>query len=67
MTGHESILLRRELKRQLDAEALIFSYRSEIGQKSFEARKLRYAGMVITTKVCFSEIIGIFPVVSMVN
>lgn len=28
MTGHESILLRRELKQLLDAEALVFSYRS---------------------------------------
>jgi pimeloyl-ACP methyl ester carboxylesterase len=28
MTGHESILMRRELKRLLDAEALVFSYRS---------------------------------------
>ena len=28
MTGHESLLMRRELKRLLDAEAVVFSYRS---------------------------------------
>jgi len=28
MTGHESILMRRELKRLLNAEAMVFSYRS---------------------------------------
>jgi pimeloyl-ACP methyl ester carboxylesterase len=41
MTGHESIFLRRELKRLLDAETLVFSYRSVADDMSANARALR--------------------------
>ena len=40
MTGHESILMRRELKRLLEAEAMVFSYRSVADDIGVNARAL---------------------------
>jgi pimeloyl-ACP methyl ester carboxylesterase len=41
MTGHESILLRRELKRLLDARTLVFHYRSVANDVGVNAAALR--------------------------
>ena len=41
MTGHESIILRRELKKDLDAEIVLFSYRSVVNNVSENALQLR--------------------------
>jgi pimeloyl-ACP methyl ester carboxylesterase len=40
MTGHESIFLRRELRRELDAECAVFSYRSVVEDVTANAAAL---------------------------
>lgn len=40
MTGHESVILRGELKKQLDAEVVVFSYRSVVNDVSQNALEL---------------------------
>lgn len=40
MTGHESLFLRRELKQLLDAEVVVFSYRSVVNDVAQNALEL---------------------------
>ena len=40
MTGHESLFLRRELKKLLDAEVVVFSYRSVVNDVTQNALEL---------------------------
>jgi pimeloyl-ACP methyl ester carboxylesterase len=40
MTGHESIFLRRELRRELNAECAVFSYRSVVNDVTANAAEL---------------------------
>jgi pimeloyl-ACP methyl ester carboxylesterase len=40
MTGHESIFLRRELRRELEAECAVFSYRSVVDDVTANAAAL---------------------------